>query len=135
MPSLDKAFGIHEQAMNIYARRTELLAGNLANADTPGYKARDLDFKALLSDYATREAGGTGSSMQATHANHFGGMGADGMGGDPLYRSPMQPSIDGNTVDSQVEKAAFMENSVRYQATMNFIDGRMRSLRKALRGD
>ncbi len=134
MPSLDKAFGIHEQAMNVYARRTELLAGNLANADTPGYKARDLDFKALLNDYAAREAGGSGSAMQATHAKHFGGLGANGMG-DPLYRSPMQPSIDGNTVDSQVEKAEFMENAVRYQATLNFIDGRMRGLRKALRGD
>ncbi len=134
MPSLDKAFGIHEQAMNVYARRTELLAGNLANADTPGYKARDLDFKALLNDYAAREAGGSGSAMQATHAKHFGGLGTNGMG-DPLFRSPMQPSIDGNTVDSQVEKAEFMENAVRYQATLNFIDGRMRGLRKALRGD
>jgi flagellar basal-body rod protein FlgB len=110
----------------------EVLSSNLANADTPNYKARDLDFKAVLSNYQSNTA--PASALKATHAKHMqqpGGV----MGAQLQYRNPMQPSIDGNTVDAQVEKSKFMENALQYQATVSFIDGRIKTLRKALRGD
>lgn len=133
MPSLDSALGIHEFALKLQAKRTEVLAANLANADTPEYKARDLDFQSIL-----REAqGGEGPDlMRTTDARHMGessGTGEFGM--ELLYRNPFQASLDGNTVDGQIEKTQFMENAVRYQSTIAFIDGRLKTLQKALRGE
>jgi flagellar basal-body rod protein FlgB len=132
MPSLDKALGLHEAALMIRAQRMEVLSSNLANADTPNYKARDLDFKAVLSSYQSSAT--PASALKTTHSNHLQQSGGV-MSGQLQYRNPMQPSIDGNTVDTQVEKAKFMENALHYQATLNFIDGRISGLRKALRGD
>ena len=132
MPSLDNALGLHEAALKVRSQRMETLASNLANADTPNYKARDLDFRAVLSNYQSNSV--SGSTLKTTHANHLqqpGGV----IGGSLQYRNPMQPSIDGNTVDTQVEKAKFMENALQYQTTLQFIDGRIKSLRKAIRGD
>ena len=132
MPSLDNALGLHEAALKVRAQRLEVLSSNLANADTPNYKARDLDFQAVLSDYQSNSV--SASALKATHAGHLqqpGGV----MGRDLQYRNPLQPSIDGNTVDTQVEKAKFMENALQYQATLSFIDGRISGLRKAIRGD
>jgi len=135
MPNLDSAFGIHELALRLQAKRTEVLASNLANADTPNYKARDIDFESIL-----REAKGAGGpeALRTTHANHFGSAGTVGggvFGFELLYRNPHQASLDGNTVDAQVEKAQFMENALRYQASLSFIDGTIKKLRKALKGE
>jgi len=128
--SLDKLAGIHEQALSIRTKRNELLASNLANADTPGYKARDIDFKAALS-----EANQQGAFMKKTHARHM----SNGMPGLPnaelLYRVPSQPSLDGNTVDAQVEQAEFGENALRYQASLHFLDRRFKGIISALRGE
>lgn len=132
MPNLDNALGLHEAALKVRAQRLEVLSSNIANADTPNYKARDLDFKAVLSGYQSNAT--SAAALKTTHANHLqqpGGV----MAGALQYRNPMQPSIDGNTVDPQVEKSKFMENALQYQATLNFIDGRISSLRKAIRGD
>ncbi len=131
MPAnIDSFLGVHEAALRLRSTRSELLASNLANADTPNYQARDIDFKSLLSEYQ----GGQGASLQTTHARH---MNTSGGIADPehLYRTPTQPAVDGNTVDSQVEKAAFMENSLQYQTTLRFIDGSIKTLRTAIRGD
>ena len=124
----DNLFGIHEQALKLRARRTEVLASNLANADTPGYKARDIDFQSMLQDY---QSGGAGSGMKATQPGHI----RQGTAASPdlLYRTPMQPSVDGNTVDSQTEKSKFMENSLRYQASLSFVEGRLKALMSAIR--
>jgi flagellar basal-body rod protein FlgB len=113
--SIDRYLGVHPQALLLESRRTELLAANLANADTPNYKARDIDFKAALA-----------SAASAT----------PGAAGDPavLYRVPLAPSLDGNTVDSQLEQAAFAENSVRYQATLTLLNSKLRSLMTAITG-
>jgi flagellar basal-body rod protein FlgB len=129
MPSLDNSLGINLHALRVADRRNELIAGNLANADTPNYKARDLDFRAVLS-----QAAGESLGPQRTHSRHMVSSAGD-MSQDPLFREPFQASIDGNTVDPQLEKTAFMENTVRYQATVNFIDSRISSLRKAFKGN
>lgn len=134
MPDLDNAFGMHEMALKLRAQRMELLASNLANADTPNFKARDIDFKSVLSEYQSTGGKVSGGGLRTTHARHIdanGGM----LSAEPQYRNPLQPSVDGNTVDPQVEKAKFMENALQYQATLSFIDSRVKSLRKAIRGD
>ena len=132
MANLDNALGMHEEALKIRAQRMETLSSNLANADTPNYKARDLDFRAVMKQAQSNTV--SGAALQTTHAGHMqqpGGV----MGAQLQYRNPMQPSIDGNTVDPQVEKAKFMENALQYQATLSFIDSRISTLRKAIRGD
>jgi len=131
MPSLDNALGIHELALRLRSQRMEVLSSNLANADTPNYKARDIDFQAQLQQAAGRSTDGT--ALQRTHSGHL--PSSDSSGAQTMYRNPMQPAIDGNTVDSHVEKGKFMENALQYQATLQFIDGRIQTLRKAIRGD
>lgn len=130
--SFESALGIHESALKVRARRAEVLAGNLANTDTPNYKARDLDFRQIL---AQQSGKGGQMSMQATHAGH---MAASGMGlGDPdlLYRTPHQPSIDGNTVEEQVEHAEYMKNALQFQASFTFLNSKFKGLTSALRGE
>lgn len=125
--SFDKALGIHAEALQVRSRRLELLASNLANADTPNYKARDIDFRAALGDVQQ------GLAIRRTHAAHIS-TGAAGQGMEPQYRVPSQPSLDGNTVDPQLEQAAFSQNAVQYQASLDFLNARFRGLRNALGG-
>ena len=134
MPNLDNALGLHEIALKLRAQRMEVLASNLANADTPNFKARDIDFKSVLNEYQNGAASPSGHGLMTTNARHMGGNGND-LGVETQYRNPLQPSIDGNTVDPQIEKSKFMENALQYQATLSFIDGRISSLRKAIRGE
>lgn len=133
MPSIGSALGLSPQVMALRARRMELLAANIANADTPGYKARDIDFAAAL-----RQARGQARAvdLRLTHPRHLalGARAVPGVDAPILYRIPSQPSMDGNTVESHREHAAFMDNAVRYQASLNFLDGRIRGLRTAIRG-
>jgi flagellar basal-body rod protein FlgB len=129
--NLNNALGIHEAALRLRGLRTELLASNLANADTPNYKARDVDFKAVLGEYQARQ---DGTGLLTTDARHIP-TGADAVNAEPQYRVPTQPAIDGNTVDAQKEKASFMENALQYQASLHFIDGTFKTLRTAIRGD
>ena len=127
MNMIDKAFGVSPQVLNIRAKRSEMIAANLANADTPGYKAKDIDFGQALA-----RAKGEQNGMQRTHRMHIE---ATGLGADFGYRTPMQPSLDGNTVETDREHAEFMDNAIRYQASLNFLDGRIKSMLLALRGD
>lgn len=130
--SLDSYFGIHQQAMTLRSQRNTVIANNLANADTPGFKARDYDFKAALA-----EAGGPppgAGRVRVTHSRHLdNGSGAGGTG-PLLYRTPMQPAQDGNTVEPDREQAAFAENAVRYQASLQFLNGRIQSMVSVLKG-
>jgi flagellar basal-body rod protein FlgB len=138
--SLDAYLGTHPAALKLREQRTELLARNLANADTPGYKAQDMDFRSALAA-ATSPAAAPGA-LQATRPGHFGVQPADaglneGAGSTEAflrYRVPLAPSIDGNTVDAQLEQAAFADNAVRYQATLSFLQGKFRSLMTAITG-
>lgn len=131
--SIDAYLGLHTRALLLESRRTELLANNLANADTPGFKARDIDFRAALS--AAAGPGAPATALRTTHAGHQGGAGASAAApADLKYRVPMAPALDGNTVDAQLEQAAFAENAVRYQATLTFINSKLRALMTAITG-
>lgn len=132
MPAnLDSYLGVHAAALQVRSRRNELLATNLANADTPNYQARDIDFRSALA-----KAGGAGSpvAMAATQPGHIQGTAAQGAEADLKFRTPLAPSIDGNTVDVQLEQAAFAENAVRYQATLSFLSSKFRGLMTAITG-
>jgi flagellar basal-body rod protein FlgB len=120
---------LHGRALGVAQQRLELLADNIANADTPGYKARDLDFRAAMSGV---EADGS-LPLAATAPGHVTAGGSAGRG-TPLYRVPDQPSADGNTVDAQRENAAFAETAVRYQTSLTFLQARIAGLRAAITG-
>ncbi len=132
--SIDKAFGIHENAMHLQARRAQLLSQNLANSDTPNYKAKDIDFKSALKSVAN---GTTGVALTATQSGHIQPKGfLMGLAGtEQLYRQPMQPSLDGNTVEPHVEMAEFTDNSMRYLMTLRFMSGKINGMLSAIRGE
>ena len=131
--SFDSALGVHEKTLMLRTHRAEMLASNLANSDTPGYKARDIDFKAALQN-AQAASQTTANRLKVTHSNHIQVSSAPA-GAETLYRVPAQPSLDGNTVDSNIEKAAFAENAMRYQASLTFLDGKFKGLMSALKGE
>ncbi len=136
---IDNYLGVHARALQLESRRTELLASNLANADTPGYKARDIDFKTALATAGHQQAGTAPRlGLQHTDGQHLGATGAGGANAadDAVmkYRVPLAPALDGNTVDVQLEQAAFAENAVRYQATLTLLNMRLRGLMTAITG-
>jgi flagellar basal-body rod protein FlgB len=112
------------------SQRLELLAENVANADTPNFKARDIDFRAALQE-ADQAATVT---LAATRQGHIQGADGPGSRAEALYRVPDQPSLDGNTVDAQKESAAVAETATRYQTSLAFLDQRIRGLRAAITG-
>jgi flagellar basal-body rod protein FlgB len=132
--NLDQYLGIHAAALDVRARRGELIANNLANADTPGYQARDIDFRQALARAAGEQTSGV--ALSTTNAGHLGGAGPANAATNPdlKYRMPLAPALDGNTVDAQIEQAAFAENAVRYQATLTILNGKFRSLLTAIMG-
>jgi flagellar basal-body rod protein FlgB len=125
----DKVFGIHERALLMAGERVGVLASNIANADTPNYKARDLDFAAVL---AGEQSGAL--PLAATRAGHLPAVETSAGGAELKYRIPFQNSQDGNTVEAQVEQAQFAQNAVRYQASLMFINRRISSLELAISG-
>ena len=126
----ENIFGIHEQALMVQGQRLGVLAANLANADTPGFKARDIDFATVLS----QSQGDTALPLAATDAAHITLGSSDSPAADMKYRNPYQASLDGNTVEMPVEQAAFSETNVRYQASLNFINTRISELTLAING-
>jgi flagellar basal-body rod protein FlgB len=127
--NFDNALGIHPQALALRERRSEILAANLANAETPFYKAQDLDFKSILN----KEVSVNSSSLNRTHKGHMQGS-HSGMPG-VMYRNPQQASLDGNTVEAHIEQGKFAENSVQYQASLTFLNAKFSGLRSAIRGE
>jgi len=127
----DNILGMNEKALAVRVKRNELIANNLTNADTPNYKARDIDFREALSNAAANSNSG---KLVKTNSQHIGISTSDF---DPLmkYRIPSQPSLDGNTVDEHAEKAAFGENAVRYQASLHFLDRKFKGIVKAFKGE
>ncbi|HZP12221.1 MAG TPA: flagellar basal body rod protein FlgB [Nevskiaceae bacterium] len=126
----DAIFGIHADAMRLHRQRMEMIASNLANADTPNFQASDLDFQAALAK-AAGEAGG----LATTNAGHIGTPGAADGNAAVVHRQPNQNSLDGNSVDVQREQAAFADSAVHYQASMMFAENRIRSLLTAISGE
>lgn len=131
--SFSNALGIHEGALELRTKRAEVLASNLANADTPGYKARDIDFASALKSQMSTS--GSGAKLQATNSKHFGFASSTVDSVDLQYRTPLQPSLDGNTVDEQSEISRFAKNTLDYQATFQFLNGKFKGLSKAIKGD
>lgn len=132
--SFDRALGIHEQALGFRAQRAEVLANNIANADTPNYKARDLQFASVLAEQSAKTQRGP-VNLNRTDSQHIP---ADGvMVGDAnlAYRTPFHPSIDQNTVDLQIEQSNYAENSVSFQASFTLLNSKFKGLVSALRGD
>lgn len=113
----EQLFGIHAAALELRSQRMGMLTGNIANAATPGYKARDIDFAAALED----RLGGTSNSRAISQNTQF--------------RVPVMPSMDGNTVELANEQIAFAENAVAYSATLSFIQGRVETVTRALKGE
>lgn len=117
MMASEKLFGLHATALQLRSQRMMMLASNIANAATPGYKARDLDFSKAL-DLAQQ-----------------GGSTADAMAGAIAYRVPVQASLDGNTVEMATEQTAFAENALAYRSSLSFLSGRVNTLTRAIKGE
>ncbi|MDX1795853.1 MAG: flagellar basal body rod protein FlgB [Hydrogenovibrio sp.] len=132
---MESIFGIHEHALMVRKEREGILANNLANADTPNFKARDLDWRKEMRDAQEQlDTSRFKPDMKRTNSRHIEGF-ADISTDDYLkYRVPTQPALDGNTVETHVEKAKFMENALQYQASLEFINGKISGIRNALTG-
>jgi flagellar basal-body rod protein FlgB len=133
--NLNAYLGIQPEALQLQSRRMDVLANNLANVDTPNYKARDIDFQAALAA-ATGASNGAGAPvrLETTDPRDIGGAPGGDYSPALKYRVPLAPSLDGNTVDAQLEQAAFADNTVRYQATLTFISSSLRNLMTAITG-
>lgn len=128
--SFDRALGIHPQAVLARSQRAEVLATNIANADTPNYKARDIDFSKALEQAKSSQS----QRLATTHEKHFD-LNINSLEANSLYRIPNQPDTgDGNTVDMQVERSKYVQNAMEYQASINFLGGKFKGLKKALGG-
>jgi len=132
--SFDAALGIFDDALAMHSHRSEILANNIVNADTPNYQARDVDFEDVLASMVGRSDNLT---MTATNVRHVrtGGDVSNVTASELKYRMPLQPSIDGNTVDLQIEQAEFAKNALRFQASYTFLNSKLRGLTSAIRGE
>ena len=129
--SIDNVFGIHENAMHLQGHRAQLLSQNLANSDTPGYKAKDIDFKTALK---SATSGNANAPLNITQSGHVQPKGMF-MGAEEMYRQPTQSSLDGNTVEPHVEMSEFTENSMRYLMTLRIMSGKINGMLSAIRGE
>lgn len=129
--NLDNSFGIFPRAMQLHEQRAEILANNLANQDTPGFKARDLNFRDALSAIKTQVK--SPKDLYRTERDHMENSMSFAL--DFIkYRQSSQPSLDGNTVDGQIEQAEYSENALRYLASLRFLSDRINGLKNAIRG-
>ena len=130
---IDDALSFQSKALGLRAHRQQILAGNIANADTPNYKARDFDFSVALKDAV---AGRNGSDLQLATSSSGHLSGASGSSGPTrlMYRTPSQDSVDGNTVDMDLERSAFSENAIQYQAGLTFITHHLKMMMSAVQG-
>ena len=129
MSRIDDALGISQQALIFRSLRSSVLANNIANSETPNYLAKDFDFKTALDS-----ASGAHLKMATSDDSHLGTSKEDEFGGE-LYRIPTKLSRDGNSVEAEVEQAAFSDNAVRYQSSLQFLNGTFRTLRLAIKGE
>lgn len=134
---LDTALGFHQDALRVRAQRQEIIAANIANADTPHYKARDIDFKATMQQ-ATKQVAGGGLSTVKTSEKHLDNIATNNTSsagpGEALFRPIIQGSVDGNTVDMDIERNAFADNAIRYEASLLMINGQIKKMLTAIQG-
>jgi flagellar basal-body rod protein FlgB len=131
----DDVLAYHQIALAVRAQRQQVLASNIANADTPNYKARDIDFAKALQN-ALSEQSASGMGLAKTASGHLdANKTSSALGGTPLlYRTVQQGSIDGNTVDMDVERNQFADNALRYEAGVALVNGQIKSLLAAVQG-
>lgn len=127
---LDKTLNFHQQALGLRATRQELLSSNIANSDTPNFKAKDIDFSSVLREKLS--AASPAAALTTTSPMHISNGKENGINNSILYRVPMQPSVDGNTVDMDSERTRFADNSVKYDASISFINMQLRNLMTAI---
>lgn len=120
----DKALGVHPFSLQLRLDRAEIIAGNLANVDTPGFKARDIDYKQVMQDVAYGIEQGKARPYAAAEQGHH-----------LLYRTPYQPSADGNTAELNIEQANFAANSMDFQTSLTFMNMKINGLHKAIKGE
>jgi flagellar basal-body rod protein FlgB len=136
--SLDDMLAFHQQALSVRGFRQQLLASNIANADTPNYKARDIDFKGALQSALAQsgERAAPAGTLATTAAGHLGANGSQGAldSAAVLYRSADQGSVDGNTVDMDTERAQFADNAVHYEANLTMLNHQIKAMLTALQG-
>ena len=126
--SIKQQFEVYSNALGLRNKKNEILASNIANAATPHYKARDVDFEVELAKSLSV------GPLKTSSTGHIA-LGSKNLAGKVQYRKPLQPSMDGNTVELQVEQMEFAENSLRYQTTLGFINSKLSGLMGAIRGE
>jgi flagellar basal-body rod protein FlgB len=136
---LDAALSFHQNALRIRSQRQELIASNIANADTPNYKARDIDFKSAMAQALAGKEQSSPShadGLDKTSSSHMSGISSNNYAGpnEPLFRPVIQGSIDGNSVDMDVERNQFVDNGIRYEASLNMINGQIKRMLAAIQG-
>ena len=131
MADIAQHFAYLSKAMDLRTQRHQVLASNIANADTPGYKARDFDFQSAMHSAMGARTGATGASLATTSAGHLGGNGMTGSGA-LQFRKESQSAADGNTVDMDVERSQITDNALQYQILTQLINNKFQGLRSAL---
>lgn len=126
---IDRALGIYPESLSFRSQRSAVLAANIANSNTAGYKAKDYDFREALKTYSSSQP----LELRTTNARHARSSESSNFGG-LLYRVPTKDAVNGNTVEAEVEQAAFAENAVRYQTSLQFLSGAISGLRLAIKG-
>ena len=129
---LDKELNFHHQALSLRAARQELLSGNVANADTPNFKAKDIDFASVLHEKLSLTTNLNKVSLNTTSPAHINSAAQGAFGDNILYRVPLQPSADGNTVDMDMERTRFADNAIKYDASMTFLNTEFRNISLAM---
>ncbi|MDF7679654.1 flagellar basal body rod protein FlgB [Enterobacteriaceae bacterium ESL0689] len=133
LDKLDAALRFDQEALNLRAQRQEILAANIANADTPGYQARDIDFASQLNKVIEQGRGkGNGMALTLTAARHIPAQTLQPPQLDLLFRVPDQPSVDGNTVDMDRERTHFADNTLKYQTDLTVLTGRIKEIMSVL---
>lgn len=132
---LDNELRFQQDAMSLRAERQQVLANNIANADTPNFRARDFDFSTELASSLQKQHTGSGMALATTSDRHLQASSTSLSSRELLYRVPDQPSLDGNTVDMDRERAQFTDNAVRYQASLTFLTSRLQSLKTAMQSE
>ena len=136
MANLEQHLSVYSQALNLRTQRHQVLASNIANADTPNYLARDFDFSAELARVIDNgRPGDRVMRLSTTSARHLNATQQTSGVSELLYRVPDQPTLDGNTVDMDRERAQFTDNAVRYQASLTFLTSRLQSLKTAMQSE
>ncbi|MGB4466650.1 MAG: flagellar basal body rod protein FlgB [Azovibrio sp.] len=131
MPNpISSYLGVHGDALPLREQRMKLIASNLSNADTPGYKAQDLDFEAAMRAAQGQRDGG---QLEVTDGRHIA-LGGDGLNPFQVMRQASQPSLDGNTVDPDAERAAYGRAALEYRASLSFVESKVRTLLTAITG-